>query len=421
MTCRILAAVAAAASIGLMTSIATATDVRSYDLDLRLEPAEERLHCSVVVEVGLATGQGSVLLLLNRGLSVDSLSANRPLEGFEIRREERAVLRYAAEASPLEVRLASPATEPGTLRLILTYSGALEPGPWGVNMITPEWVEIGLYSGWFPLDPQMGRFDATAGVTLPDSWTMVGTGTPVRQGNRWMSSSGDIGDIVVLAAPSLVTRRAGDSVRIHGPDRSPERLQAAAAAASSILGHLVSLLGPAPGDRLDIVFSPRERGGGYVRPGLAVLQDDGGDFASPGWIRYLAHEISHLWWHHAPTITWEDWVNESFAEVTALIMVRELKGEEAFQHRVERYREEAADAPPIRDLDRDDEAAYAALYRKGPLLLLDVERRVGGDTFARFLREVASRRAASTDEVLAILERVASPAVAGELDASLGR
>jgi len=37
------------------------------------------------------------------------------------------------------------------------------------------------------------------------------------------------------------------------------------------------------------------------------------------------------WWANAPVNSWEDWLNESFAEYSALMAVRELFGAERFE------------------------------------------------------------------------------------------
>jgi len=42
-------------------------------------------------------------------------------------------------------------------------------------------------------------------------------------------------------------------------------------------------------------------------------------------------EFSHLWWSNAPTDTWEDWLNEGFAEYGAPRAVRQRIGKAAFQ------------------------------------------------------------------------------------------
>ncbi len=90
-------------------------------------------------------------------------------------------------------------------------------------------------------------------------------------------------------------------------------------------------------------------------------------------LRYLAHEAAHFWWTLAPADTWEDWLNESFAEYSALLLIRDRFGEEEFRTRMDRKRESAEGTPPIWGFDRGDTSTeeksmqvQAVLYNAGP-------------------------------------------------------
>lgn len=79
--------------------------------------------------------------------------------------------------------------------------------------------------------------------------------------------------------------------------------------------------------------------GGYSRKNFITLNS--GSF-NEYILRNTAHEISHFWWNKAPVESWHDWLNESFAEFSALQYLRHARGEEAYAKRVEMYRERRA-------------------------------------------------------------------------------
>jgi aminopeptidase N len=122
----------------------------------------------------------------------------------------------------------------------------------------------------------------------------------------------------------------------------------------------------------------------------------------------MAHEISHFWWTGAPTVTWEDWLNESFAEYTALMVTREVQGREVYEELLTKKKEQSKDAPPIRGLDRDSEEAYTVLYSKGPVMLGRLESEMGQEPFLALLREFATQDERSTELFLDLLERRSS-------------
>jgi hypothetical protein len=64
--------------------------------------------------------------------------------------------------------------------------------------------------------------------------------------------------------------------------------------------------------------------------------------------------------------TWQDWLNESFAEYSAVLLMRDWHGRAVSGGILARYEREAQEAKPIWGFDRNDRSAQATLYRKGP-------------------------------------------------------
>ncbi len=414
---------AAACALAVAACSAQA-EVRRLGLDLTVDPAAGSVAVHASVEASVDAGADTVEVLLNRGLQVTAVEADVPLTGFAFRRDRAGTYRYAAAAAPLEIRLAAAAAAPRTVHVRLEYGGTLERDDWGVNMVSPDWVELGLYSGWFPLDPAAGPFAVDVRTRVPDGWTVVGTGRPRLRDGVWHGEAAAASDAVVIASPELRRWEAGAGVAVHAASLDEATAAAVGREAGALRRLLEAWLGPPDGSAaVDLVFSPRSRGGGYARPGLVVMLFDGGpdDAAATGFRRYLAHEIAHLWWRRAPVTSWQDWLNESFAEVSALLAVRRLEGEGSWEGLLARYREAAVGLPPVRGVDRSSEQAFAVLYRKGAVILADLEARVGRDTFLRLLRELAAARASDTAAALAVVERVAGADAAAWLDRALDR
>jgi aminopeptidase N len=150
-----------------------------------------------------------------------------------------------------------------------------------------------------------------------------------------------------------------------------------------------------------------KQGGGYARKGFIVLPPE--EKPDEESFRYIAHEIAHLWWMHAPSASWEDWLNESFAEYSALMALRERFDDKTFREFLGRKGERIKDLPPILGLRREDEKAFDVLYNKGPLILSKLESRVGKQSFIRILREWSARKVRLTSEFMSVLGCVSSP------------
>jgi hypothetical protein len=164
-----------------------------------------------------------------------------------------------------------------------------------------------------------------------------------------------------------------------------------------------------------LIESLRERGGGYSRTGLislAGLSDEGYVDQHEDYIRYLAHETAHTWWQFAPKDSWEDWMNEGFAEFSALMVIRELFGEKAFNERLEAKKNNLSETPPIWGFDRNDrftpaksQAIEANLYSKGPVLLYLLEERIEEEKFLALCEEMVASRISSTGDFLNLLSK----------------
>jgi aminopeptidase N len=135
--------------------------------------------------------------------------------------------------------------------------------------------------------------------------------------------------------------------------------------------------------------------------------------------RWIAHELAHLWWCRADVRTWEDWLNESLAEYSALLAVRERFGDAAADGLLARKQADMPGLPPVRGLPRDHEQAHAVLYGKGCVLLHELAESVGTETFGRLLRQATETALSSTDEFLELLASLAGREAAGRFGRSL--
>jgi hypothetical protein len=86
---------------------------------------------------------------------------------------------------------------------------------------------------------------------------------------------------------------------------------------------------------------------------------------------------------------------------------------------VEKFEAAAADTPALWGMDRNDERAYGALYRKGPLILYRLEQEIGWEKFFRFLLLLIDRKVESTAELLDTLQSITSRSVRDTFESSL--
>jgi len=402
---------ALALTVLLVPHVASAAGpITRYEIDVRIAPKQETIQADAkLTVVAPEGGLRQIRLLLNRALTVRSVKADAGVKSYSFDRTQPSGYRYTPTAAPLVVDLVEPLPAGRTTILDVSYDGRIEPDPWHTNEIRPDWAELAMYAAWYPYDPASSSFTSAVTVKTDPGYGVTGWGVVTRSQDAWIVTRDEPSwDIIVITAPNLQARRVGNEsagIEVCYAKLDAENADRVAADAGRILNTLQGWLGPVSSKSLRIVFAERKSGGGYYRNGFMTLIWDP-DY--PGLVRYAAHEAAHFWWGRGQATTWEDWLNESFAEFTALMIMRDWYGEQVFEDTIARYRKEAENAPPIRGLDRNDAAAQAVLYRKGPVLLYDLEKQIGKQRFRELLARLVERKVATTDQMLATLEELTS-------------
>jgi hypothetical protein len=388
----------------------------NYEIKLRIAPEESSIAVEAVIRLSLENRDVSCLSFnLHKEFSVDSVETDRPL-GFDFPSDDNLWNPFMPDARPLRIHLPREHSRNEKLLLKLKYSGPLKDltSKWKTNRVTRQWTELGLYSAWFPVNPDYGEFTYSVSVKVPDEQKVIGLGKVGRTTGGWLLVEKEkVDDIVVIASPRLkrsLFKQGELSITLHYVELNQVFKDYLRENVLWLLSNFQSWFGGASTRRITIVVLPKLRvkeGGGYARTGFVVLPpEENPDEES---FRYIAHEIAHLWWMHAPSASWEDWLNESFAEYSALMALRKRFGGETFHKFLGRKSQKIEDLPPILGLRRDDEKAFKVLYDKGPVILRKLESRVGKKAFIRILRESSTRKVRLTSEFMHILSNASSP------------
>jgi len=135
----------------------------------------------------------------------------------------------------------------------------------------------------------------------------------------------------------------------------------------------------------------------------------------------FAHEIAHQYWGHVvkmPSLE-EQWLEESFAEYSAALFLRQFKGKSAYDSLVSHWKGRASYATdkapiPLANLisASGDSSIYFAtrtglVYDKGAYLLYTLHKELGDDTFLTFLKSFQKSfrwKFGSTKKVEGLLE-----------------
>ena len=263
-------------------------------------------------------------------------------------------------------------------------------------------LETGMYSAWLPLPLNNGNFSYQLTVDTPANFKVVGNGNILNQGNQWtVTSNQPQFDVPLLISNKIQTEtivsEAGTVELVHF-GLPLERVNKLANNINEITALFSAKFGPvASAGKYQFAFVPRNNNPSYSRKGFAVINNYGSEVTR---FSTLAHEIAHFWWNGADSASWEDWLNESFAEYAALIAIEEEFGDDVHTKTTTNFAKVASQAPAIWQLARDHEQSTLSLYRKGPLILEQLKQKIGEDDFYQFLRELNLNKIKTTSAAL---------------------
>jgi hypothetical protein len=403
-----------------------------YDLSLHLDPQNQYISVR-----GSAAYQSPMPRLerarfyLHRQLAIQRVEGRRVL-GYHHDLLNPSGVPFMPHAAVLDVYFDPPLKKGETALIQFEYAGKITEWPVdSANVVTPDWVEMGLYLPWFPMqyenEPSILTF--TLKVTCTPGYQVASIGRSEFADGGWFYNwPHPTSDIVVTAGPTLEPREYTSLPNHVLLNASTFSESTAAHLGEDLLWALerfAGWFGPTRPSDFSLIESPRTLGGGYARRGLVVLSgitELEYNEQREAYLRYLAHEAAHAWWWQAPSHTWEDWLNESFAEYAALLAVRERFGAETFEnflaHKQERVSAAGTGAGtggagPLWEFHRaggttpeKQAAVERILYDKGPLLLHELAVKIGYTRFFELCRAMLWSGVTTTRHFLDLLEEV---------------
>ncbi len=316
-----------------------------------------------------------------------------------------------------------PPTRPVTLRF--RYAGPVNGDDGHARIDPAQGIEVGFEDMWAPVRPNFSLvFTADADIAgIPASQVVVAQGQVSHRGDHLVIHRPFTDIDMPFAALSGLQRSAESGAEVYA--RTPTGVLETAwrKYAGRIVEYYVGLFGPLPPQSLPerLVVLPRV-GAAYARRAY-ISMPDGADEVKrmgplPDWmlVATVSHEFAHAWWCHGDPLTEDHWLNESMAEYSSMRFTESIAGAEALKVRIDKKIEPSRTAGPILGKGRPSKAA---LYQKGPLLLFDLDHRIGRVKMDELLGMIGRREVSTTAQFLADLAKVAGPEAATAFEAEL--
>lgn len=388
----------------LILCTSASAKVPHYDLDIRFSPASGTLQATVTIHLGPGTEHG---FFLARSLNITSLTG-----------QHAEVTSQAVEQPLPNLHLITARTTgTGDATMTVTYEGRI--GSWRPNnLLTADVIELTVDSFWLPfsarfaspmtLSGKMSGLPADSAVITPITFTQEGDGIRFER-------TAPMADFPFIASPKLKSVREGN-FNFHAVDLEAPISKFYREHGTRGMVFLENALGSLRHATGALIVIPRPEGTGYSRPGHIVVGESTKLDNPFGLMTFTAHELAHGWFSQSQPFSEDHWLNEAPAEYMGMLYAGSVLGSETLDKFVARKRERAAKAGALLGRGR---VSDREIYDKGPVLLFDLEQKIGREKLIRVLADFSAGQEHTTRRFLDLLAQNSTPEIAAEFEQSL--
>lgn len=297
-------------------------------------------------------------------------------------------------------------TQLQTDELTFWYEGGLE-GLWATEQapegpyscLRDEVFAFSTLNGWYPME-----FDADlceVEVQVGKEWRVIGA-EYLEEKDVWLyRQTSEIDCNIIGGCKEKYFVMEDEELSLFFPDeRMRDKVEPYYRGYHEIAEFYRSFYGNDKMGKMTLFFLPDigEDFGGYKRDGLIVFTAVKENI--PSALHHIAHELAHSYAMGADCYSWEDWLNETHAEWSALLY--ELEKDEAFfEHCLAKTRERYGDRKLA--LKENGEEHQEFVHEAGVLVYEKIYRRYEADSIRTILRTFDHLSEKSTAKLLETL------------------
>ncbi|MCT4660574.1 MAG: M1 family aminopeptidase [Tissierellales bacterium] len=413
--------------------------MNKYIGKVKIDPNKNHISADILCRMYFPLDYKQAVIYMHNNLEIEKIES-KEIERVSYGPKSDESIPFIQEGRKVFLDIDESKRTSEMVSISMKYSGEITKiGQSGINRIEKHWVELGIYAPWFPLEENFPEANFEIDVEFTeDNYVLIGSPNIKKNGKNYkIEIKKSFSDCSFVASDKFVDQKIeiinGDNkVLIYYIDEKNEKsARKLGKQVKVIIDYYTECFGEIENSDYTIAIVPRgngEDGGGYNRPGFVVLPDID-DIGSSSHVKYgndeyyafkyLAHELAHLWWHGADPKTWEDWLNESFAEYSSLMALEKLAGKNIFDKKIDEYEKISEKLNSIWGIERDDDDAFDLLYVKGPYLIHKLKMKIGKEGFLTLTRSMHSKNIVTTNDFLKEVKNIAGENIANDFEYNL--
>ncbi len=266
----------------------------------------------------------------------------------------------------------------------------------------PDWIELNIYTSWFPLNINYGLFDYEISVFTDD--TLVGTNVSDNSILKSVYTTYDIP--FIISNKILKTPVENGKINLFHYGVNDSIIEKVKKKSAKFFTDYTTMFGLTNADNLSIAINSFNRTINYARPQFISSSIDKSYTRVNE--KILAHEIGHLWWNKADVGSWEDWLNEGFAEYSSLLLYRNDYGKNEYLKKITAIEKRIKNKPAIWKIEFFNQDRNTVITYKSAYLLFLLENKIGQKQMLDLLKETHQSKIITTDDFLELLSNKCS-------------
>jgi len=395
------------AALTALSSFAYGQQIKSYDLNVDIDVKSKIIKVKGIIAIDFEQKE-SIATVLWKNTKINEISVNGAPLTYRFESNKPTPIIFIDEGRGLIFN--NPSKKKGRISVYVNYESDFTGMEASAEAFTDEWLQIGFYNAWFPVDINSRKATSKLSISIDPTYKVSGSGKITKKGELWeMNQPWAAYDNVIIAAKNLKSNQAKkDNTVIESIYTDfPEADIASIIETSQTVLNYFGKIYPKQ-DEAYIKFVVKHSangGGGYNRANFISLRIKSYGLSTQ---KTIAHEVAHFWATGADATSWQDWLNESFAEYSALLYVRDSISTTTYNDYIKAYKKSILNAPAIWDFDRSSNAAYTVLYKKGAVILHDLESKIGTTQMFNLLKLKRTQGIKNTADFLDLLEQQTS-------------
>ncbi len=379
----------------MLSFVSEAQRIGNYNGNILIDIENKKVQAEFTIIFNTLSNARELKLFLTQSADISNISSNNKSVAFEITEEtfvgyDKAILINGKEIENKE--------------LTIQYAYNLNSIQNKDFRFNENWLELNIYTSWFPLNTEYGLFDYDINIQLPKDYRLISSGKISNVGKLWrIEQSNPFLDIPIIISSDFKHFTIGKGrIKAYYLFLDKKTKKTIKRSAKKYYNQLNNMLGNPNSGNLVLAINKFNRSISYSRKGFISLSIENSFKMTDE--KTLAHEIAHLWWNKADVNTWEDWLNESFAEYSSIILQRNLYGEQNFNKNIKELKETIINLPSIYKLKKEERKNQETITYKGTYLLYELENKIGRKDFKQLLKKVYKDEINKTSEFLDLIK-----------------